>query len=263
MTVRGGWPDIRGDLSIDLGLMSSGEPIVGLQRHLVERIGGLIATAHYPEGGLIVPDEIASEHGVSRTVVREALKVLETKGMVSARPRAGTRVNPVEDWRLLDPDVIRWRSLGTDSARQIGELLAIRGAIEPLAAREASSHATPPQVQDLLRALERMQAAVDDQDWAAFTEADVEFHRVLLVSSGLQIMLQFVEPIEAALRVRHRLQLVPNRLNEGVVSSHRRIVEAIGAGDAAAAEAASRSIVDVAGAETVASLLHTDQPAES
>src|SRR5699024_1065493 len=102
--------------------------------------------------------------------------------------------------------------------------------------------------------LDRMSAAVQAQDWDGFTEADAGFHRELLLASGVQIMHQFTEPIEAALRVRHRLQLIPARLNDDVLASHRRILEAITAHDGPAAEVASRSIVDIAGAETVASL---------
>jgi len=228
--------------------------VKGLQRQLIDRIGNAIATGDLTAGEQIVPEALAATHGVSRTVVREALKVLETKGLVSARPRTGTRISPLEDWHLLDSDVIRWRSAGPDSSRQIEELLTIRGAIEPLAAREASSRTIPAQLDRLDAALDAMSSAVDHQDWDRFTEADVTFHRHLLICSGNQIMMRFAEPIEAAIRVRARLHLIPDELTPRVVESHRAIREAIAEQDPATAERACRSIVDVAGLETMKSL---------
>lgn len=229
--------------------------IRGLHRQLAEQLGLAIATGEYSPGQQIVPEDLAEHFAVSRTVVREVLKVLEAKGMIAARPRTGTRIRPHGEWSLLDPDVIRWRSTGPDSARQIEELLGVRSAIEPLAARNASAVATATDRQALLDALEAMSAAVEEQDWDAFTDADVAFHRALLAASGSLIINQFAEPIEAALRVRHRLHLVPSVLGEEVVESHQAILDAILGGDGPQAELASRRIVDVAGAETVESLL--------
>lgn len=227
----------------------------GLHSQLADHLGQAIGSGEIVAGQQIVPEDLVESFGVSRTVVREVLKVLEAKGMVGARPRTGTRVRPQGEWNLLDGDVIRWRSAGPDAARQIEELLGIRSAIEPLAARNASKGCSPADRQALLEALEEMAEAVKQQDWDAFTDADVAFHSALLTASGSLVITQFVEPIEAALRVRHRLQLVPDSLDEAVVDSHQAILEAIIEGNGAQAEFASRRIVDVAGAETIDSLL--------
>lgn len=252
---REDWDGIRSQFGTGSGVVPSAEGVQGMQKQVIERLGTAIAVGELLPSEQIVPEELAVRHGVSRTVIRECLKVLETKGMVLARQRVGTRIRPREEWNLLDPDVIRWRSSGPDSSRQIEELLAIRGAIEPLAARQASSMATEEQIAVLEQALSAMQVAVAAQDWDAFTEADVAFHRDLLASSGNLIIRQFAEPIEAAIRVRHRLHLVPDRLTEEIIASHRAIATAIAEHDEVVAEHASRSIVDVAGAETMKSLL--------
>ena len=227
----------------------------GLHGQLVESIGMSIAGGVVQAGEQIVPELLADGFHVSRTVVREALKVLETKGMVDARPRTGTRARPQNEWTLLDPDVIRWRSTGPESARQLRELLGIRGAIEPLAARNASEVATTDVLQPMVDALESMSRAVDDQDWDAFAEADVAFHRALLRASGSLVIEQFADPIEAALRVRHTLALVPATLSVTTVRSHQAILDEILLHNGPQAELMSRRIVDVAGAETVAALV--------
>jgi DNA-binding FadR family transcriptional regulator len=214
-----------------------------------------IAAGEFAAGEQISPETLAETFAVSRSVVREVLKVLEAKGMIGARPRTGTRVRPQTWWNLLDPDVIRWRSTGPDSARQLEELLGIRGAIEPLAARNATSAATPSDIQTLTESLDAMSDAVASQNWLAFTEADVAFHRALLRASGSLVVDQLADPIEAALRVRHKLRLVPTVLSPQVISSHGAILDAIHRHDGAQAELASRQIVDVAGAEVMASLI--------
>ena len=227
----------------------------GLHGQLVESIGMSIAGGAVQAGEQIVPELLAEGFHVSRTVVREALKVLETKGMVGARPRTGTRARPQHEWTLLDPDVIRWRSTGPESARQLRELLGIRGAIEPLAARNASEVATPDVLQPMVVALGSMSRAVEDQDWGAFTDADIAFHRALLRASGSLVIEQFADPIEAALRVRHTLALVPATLSVTTVRSHQAILDEILLHNGPQAELMSRRIVDVAGAETVAALV--------
>ncbi|WP_345762098.1 FadR/GntR family transcriptional regulator [Diaminobutyricibacter sp. McL0608] len=229
-------------------------PLRGLHGHLLERLGTAIADGSLAPGEQIVPESLAHSVSVSRTVVREVLKVLESKGLVTARQRKGTRVSPEHEWNVLDPDVIRWRSSGPSSARQLAELLALRGAIEPLAARTASEAATEDDLRTLDGWLTEMDTAVTNQDWAAFTDADVSFHRALLHASGSLAIERIADPIEAAIRVRHRLQLVPATLSAEMTQRHRDIVDAIRDHDSSSAEAASRRIVDVAGYETMTTL---------
>lgn len=236
------------------------QPFRGLHGQIVERLGEEIGSRQLAAGSRVVPEDVAQRFDVSRAVVREALKVLEAKGMLQAAPRTGTRVRAESEWDLLDPTVIRWRAAGTGSAKQFTELLQFRGAIEPLTARLASER-TDLDAQSALRtAVANMAAAVETLDSEAFNEADVAFHRALLEASGNQVVAQLGEPIEAALRVRQTLRLVPELPSAAAVASHRDIVEAIERGDGGHAELASRRIVDVAGAEIMASLLRASAP---
>ncbi|WP_341954630.1 FCD domain-containing protein [Salinibacterium sp. TMP30] len=230
----------------------------GLHGQVIEGVGEAIGAGRIPIGAQLVPESIAIESKTSRALVREALRVLQSKGLVIARPRTGTRVRPVSEWDLLDPDVIRWRAGGIESAKQLRELLDLRGAIEPLAARHAARATTPAHLHKLQTAVDAMAVAVARSDWNAFTDADVEFHRGLLEAGGNQIVGQLAGPIESALRVRHALNLIPHELTAGVVASHQSIVDAIVDQDVLRSELASRRIVDVAGAEVISALLSRD-----
>jgi DNA-binding FadR family transcriptional regulator len=227
----------------------------GLHGQLVESIGMSIAAGEFAAEEQISPESLAETFEVSRSVVREVLKVLEAKGMIGARPRTGTRVRPQTWWNLLDPDVIRWRSTGPDSTRQFDELLGLRGAVEPLAARNATAAATPADIHALAESLDAMADAVTAQDWSAFTDADVVFHRALLRASGSLVVAQLADPIEAALRALHKLQFFQTALTPDFVLSHRAILDGILRHDGAQAEFACRKVVDTVGAEVMASLM--------
>lgn len=112
----------------------------GLHGQLVQQLGQMIVSGDLGADRPLVPEEIGQRFEVSRTVVRESLRVLEAKGLVSARPNVGTRVRPVSDWNLLDPDIIEWRAFGPQRDDQRRELDDLRWVIEPLAARLAAGH---------------------------------------------------------------------------------------------------------------------------
>src|SRR5579884_435570 len=112
----------------------------GLHGQLVQQLGQMIVAGDLGADRPLVPEEIGQRFEVSRTVVRESLRVLEAKGLVSARPNVGTRVRPVADWNLLDPDIIEWRAYGPQRDDQRRELCELRWTIEPLAARLAAGH---------------------------------------------------------------------------------------------------------------------------
>ena len=94
-------------------------------------------------------DELAQRFDVSRTVVREAVRVLESMHLVESRRRVGVTVRPAEEWNVFDPQVIRWRLAGADRPRQLRSLTVLRSAIEPVAAALAAEHATPEQCAEL------------------------------------------------------------------------------------------------------------------
>src|SRR5262249_16251624 len=99
----------RGVALRDRGAGGNSYPRRGLHGRVGQAVGQGIPQRINPPGDPLDVASLGAEFGVSRTVVREALKVLAAKGLVDARPKRGTFVRPRADWSLLDPDVLRWR----------------------------------------------------------------------------------------------------------------------------------------------------------
>jgi DNA-binding FadR family transcriptional regulator len=230
----------------------------GLHRFVTERLGQAIASGELVEGQQIVPEELGAELDVSRTVIREALRVLTEKGMVKASPRSGTRVTNIDRWTLLDPDVIMWRVNGPQRDVQLRELISLRFGVEPLAAHGAAKSASKEDIADLREQTEKMRDAVETSDVAAFTRADIAFHSRILASSGNLIYRQFARPIEAVLLARQNLDMMPPQIDSAVFTHHREIVDAIEAGDDDRAETLTREMIAVARDEVFAEAARQD-----
>ncbi len=99
-----------------------------LPHRLAEILGKAIAAGEYTPGGALSPEALARTYGLSRTAVREALKILEAKGMINARPNLGTRVMPIANWNMLDTQVSSWIShtpVGEEMAKAAVELAGV------------------------------------------------------------------------------------------------------------------------------------------
>ncbi|MFH8940724.1 FadR/GntR family transcriptional regulator [Streptomyces rimosus] len=225
------------------GRRAAGNRGRGLHGQLVQQLGQMIVSGDLGADRPLVPEEIGQRFEVSRTVVRESLRVLEAKGLVSARPNVGTRVRPVSDWNLLDPDIIEWRAYGPQRDDQRRELSELRWTIEPLAARLAAGHGRDDIQQRLADMVEIMGHAAAQGDGLTFARADSEFHTLLLQLAGNR-MLEHLSGIgTSALHVSGGPSGGCERPAEKNVGQHMRIVDAIGAGDAPGAEAAMRTLL--------------------
>jgi DNA-binding FadR family transcriptional regulator len=217
----------------------------GLHAQLMHELGQRIAAGELDGSEPLVPDEIGRRFGVSRTVVRETLRVLQSKGMLRARQNVGTYVQPVREWNLLDPDVIRWRLSGEQARENMRELIELRTAVEPQAAFLAAGRADEPMRQRLVDAVGDMEAASRAGDFDAFTEADVRFHSTLLGASGNIMIEQLASTIAVALRARESTLAIGGGVSSDALADHRLVAEAVVAGDAAAARSAMRALLDV------------------
>ena len=217
----------------------------GLHGQLVQQLGQMIVSGDLGADRPLVPEEIGQRFEVSRTVVRESLRVLEAKGLVSARPNVGTRVRPVADWNLLDPDIIEWRAYGPQRDDQRRELFELRWAIEPLAARLAAGHGRDEIHQRMVDMTEIMGHAADQGDQVTFSRADSEFHTLLLELSGNRMLEHLAGIVGAALNVSGGPITACERPSEPSVGLHTRLVDALGTGDGTAAEAAMRALLTV------------------
>ncbi|MFI1733618.1 FadR/GntR family transcriptional regulator [Streptomyces acidicola] len=228
-----------------VGRRTAGSRGRGLHGQLVQQLGQMIVSGDLGADRPLVPEEIGQRFEVSRTVVRESLRVLEAKGLVSARPNVGTRVRPVSDWNLLDPDIIEWRAFGPQRDDQRRELSELRWTIEPLAARLAAGHGREEVQQRLGDMVEIMGHAMGQGDSLTFARADAEFHSMLIQVAGNRMLEHLSGIVSAALQVSGGPATGCDRPNETSLGHHVRIVEALAAGDGAAAEVAMRQLLTV------------------
>ena len=216
-----------------------------LTRELVEAIGGMIVRGDAPAGeSLPIEAELSKQYDASRTVVREAIKMLTAKGLVGSRPRRGTYVEPESEWNLFDPDVLRWTLQRRFSIDLLREFLIARKAIEPAAAREAALHRDDEAIAEIARRLDDMrEAATGAQDPL---EADIAFHIAVLEASGNRFFRQFSFVVDTALRFSIRLTNTAKGVRAASVDDHATIYAAIARGDGSGAALAVEQILDEA-----------------
>ncbi|HEY2661540.1 MAG TPA: FCD domain-containing protein [Caulobacteraceae bacterium] len=216
-----------------------------LTYNIVQDLGIAIVTGRYSgPGGFPVESELAKHYGASRSILREAVKMLTAKGLLGARPRQGTWVEPEDRWNLLDPDVLRWLLERKFSLRLLTEFIEMRLAVEPGAAALAARIATPAQKAKIVHAIDRMIAASRNEDDPL--TSDIAFHVAVLEASGNRFYMQLRELIETALRFSIRRTNDYKGVRLASVMDHKRICDAILAGDADAAGALMRVLIQEA-----------------
>jgi DNA-binding FadR family transcriptional regulator len=193
--------------------------------------------------GAVLPNEadFGMQLGVSRTALREAVKVLAAKGLVEVRRKTGTRVRPQHDWNALDPDVLNWLFSGEGFAVGIPDLLELRLIIEPAGARLAAQRATAENLAEIEDALKRMETAVEDS--ASSVESDLQFHLAILEATHNIFMRPFGALIQEALRASFKLTNDDRPAFERSLLRHRAVFEAIRDNDPEAAEAAMQIVL--------------------
>lgn len=219
--------------------MTVAEP-KNLTRTLLDSLGQAIVTGDYDNRPFPTEAEIAKAHGVSRSVTREAVKMLTAKGLVSARPRTGTTVEPPSQWNLFDPDVLRWMLERKFSVELLRQFCQLRIAIEPEAAALAASNHEADDLEEIRQGLARMEAAEAGRDDPL--EADIAFHVAVLKASQNPFYLQFRSMIATALET----SILFTNLIKGQAASvadHAAVAEAIEARDPDAARAAMAGII--------------------
>lgn len=175
----------------------------GLHARVVNALGLRIVDSRYAPGDILSLDRLSAEFEVSRSVLREAVRVLQSLGMVEPRQRVGTQVLTRQSWDLFSPQIIQWRGLG-DYFDQMREMLELRLGIEPVAARLSASRMSADQRSAVSRAAAAMVQADQAQDGRGFLDADVEFHTLILQGSGNAVMAHFAGTVAALLRTREQ-----------------------------------------------------------
>ncbi|MDR2381143.1 MAG: FCD domain-containing protein [Bifidobacteriaceae bacterium] len=214
-----------------------------LHEQVLDRWGLAIVQGDYPVGARVALGDAVTGVSASRTVAREATRVLEALGLVEVRRKLGAVVAPSEQWNAFDPLVIGWQLASTNVAAQIQWIAEVRSALEPAAAALAAQRSTPEHWAALTEAaigLVKYSRAADGPDYLA---ADVVFHRTLLTASGNPMFAALGPSVEAVLRGRTAGGLMPQLADARAVRLHGDVAAAVSAGDAAGAAAAMREIV--------------------
>jgi len=186
--------------------------------------------------------ELGSDLGVSRSALREAIKMLAAKGLVETRPKIGTRVRAREQWHMLDPDVLAWRAAAQDVEVLARELLTVRRIVEPAAAALAAERATEEEIAAIEAAFADMAAARDDPEEAI--APDVRMHLAIIAATHNEFLVSLGALTETAMAASIEL----STSSEGAVADslprHEAVVDAIRARDPEAARDAMARLLD-------------------
>jgi DNA-binding FadR family transcriptional regulator len=214
---------------------------INLTPSLVQMLGSSIVRGDLPAGKpLPIEAELGRKFGASRTVMREAVKILATKGLIGQRPRVGTYVHPEERWDLLDAELLTWILDRRFSHSLVREFLEVRIGIEPAAAALAATNANDADKALLKSKLDKMKDAIDGHCDAV--AADIAFHTTILALSRNRFYLQLTPIVETALRFSIRLT---NKAKGALAdyAAHQRIYRAIKNGNADAAARSCRELI--------------------
>ncbi|MFS0733906.1 FadR/GntR family transcriptional regulator [Microbacterium sp. 1P10UB] len=192
-------------------------------------------------GDALPPEEKLAQHfAVSRTVIRESVKRIEEKGLISVAPGRGTIVRPKTSWNILDPVVLAVLLENDSSLGVLDDIAVIRAALEGAMTSATAERRTPEQLALVTESLSRMEESVEDPE--VFPDADLEFHFLVMTLSGNELASSITKILFS--RARQSARFVGNQSTDAfhiTLEEHRRVHDAIAAGDPAEAEAAMRA----------------------
>lgn len=210
---------------------------------VLDQVGAAVVSGAVAVGSRRSIDDLVALTGASRSIVREAVRVLVALGLLSARRRVGVTVLGVREWDVLDPRVVRWRLRGPDGDRVAVELRELRAAVEPAAAAAAARWAALDECADRREALrttaDELAAAATRDDRLDFVAADVRFHALVLDLSGNALYRRLHQVVGQVLRERGSIR--PDRHDVGL---HLALADAVLDGRPDDAAATMRAIVD-------------------
>lgn len=217
----------------------------GAAKEAVEVLGRRITNDVYEQGQTMPTEpELAESLNVSRATVRDAIKVLSGKGLVRTARRYGTRVRPLQEWTLLDADVVSWHDPNHPRIRQMfAETTEMRCIIEPAAAALAAERANDAQVSKLLESAHAMHPGAKNVQ-EMFT-ADCNFHATILDATGNMVMRQMQKIILTMLRISYEYGVLVVDGEPVSREGHIHVAQAIRDRDPATAERTMREMLQI------------------
>ena len=217
-----------------------------LHASLLDKLGADVVSGRLPAGHVLTLEGVGTEHGVSRSVAREAVRVLESMGMIASKRRVGITIQPAQHWNVFDPRLIRWRLDAGDRTAQLRSLSELRRGFEPAAAALAARRADPHQCRILAAAVSDMVVHGRSGDLDAYLQADKVFHRTLLEASGNEMFRALNDVVAEVLTGRTEHGLMPERPNAEAIALHDEVARAVRMRDEAGAQHAMLALVDEA-----------------
>ena len=194
--------------------------------HTLDQLGQAIVGGRYPAGSVIPPEPLLGEEfGVSRTVVREAVKSLVAKGLLVTGPKVGTRVLPEDSWNWFDPEVLAWKSRRGLTREFLLDLQELRRVVEPAGVRLAAERATAQDMAEIEAAYAGMKAAIEHG--GDYVTHDLRFHQGLLRACHNRMMVQMSKALGALLRTSFEISTARPDGPADSLPLHRALLDAV------------------------------------
>lgn len=212
-------------------------------------LGAKIVSGRLKAGSILDGEvEASGQRQVSRSAYREAVRILVAKGLVESRPKIGTRVSPLGQWHLLDPDVLSWMFAREPHPRLLTSLFELRKLVEPEAAALAAQRRSQKQLALMRTALDEMMR--ETLQTSRGREADQTFHATLLAASGNPFLETLSSSVGAAITWSTIFKQRMRPLRRDPLPDHRKVFDAVAAGNAKAARAAMIELIELALTDT-------------
>jgi DNA-binding FadR family transcriptional regulator len=196
-----------------------------LHNQVIHELGRLIVSGELAPGEGLPREELLAERmNVSRTALREAMKVLSAKGLIESRQKTGTRVRDTVHWNQLDADVLAWRCASMPTEDFVEKLVEMREIIEPAAAAAAARRRSAEQLARIDAAYAAMDAASNLDEWA---EADLAYHEAVLHATNNELMISLFSVIETALGTYFVLSARTAGNFKYSLPHHKKVLDAI------------------------------------
>lgn len=217
--------------------------IKNVHGNTVDHLGEAIVAGRYPAGSAVPPEPVLCEElGVSRTVVREAVKSLIAKGLVTTGPKVGTKVLAPDQWNWFDPDVVVWQSKAGLTREFLRDLQELRRIVEPAAVRLAAERATAGDIVEIEAAVAGMRRAVEEG--GDYVSHDLQFHQGLLKACRNRMLVQMSKALGALLRTSFEISTTRKDGPRDSLPLHRAVLDAVIAHQPDQAEQAILVLID-------------------
>jgi len=219
-----------------------------LYEYIEEAIGLRIIKGEYkPKDTLPNEEALCAEFGVSRGVIREAVKVLNKKGLLCPRPKIGTQIQPRSQWNLFDADILVWKLKAGQQLRFLKEVTEVRTIIESEAAKFSAERATEEEIVEIQNLCHRLKDILNDEvkfNYEGYLQIDMAFHTAILEASQNELLAQIGRTMRHAVQTARQADIHDIATLSASQPFHDAVMKAIVRKDPESAYTASRKMFD-------------------